>query len=95
VPRAECFGIAIGPAAQIRPGSGTRVVGADLVGGAADVVVQLEVGMGHEGFLVDVMKERAGLETGVHVRIEMLVPARYVPGQGRFLPDGVRRRSCP
>jgi hypothetical protein len=51
--------------------------------------------MGHEGFLVDVMKERAGLETGVHVRIEMLVPARYVPGQGRFLPDGVRRRSCP
>ncbi|MEV7242806.1 hypothetical protein AB0N92_16365 [Streptomyces sp. NPDC093248] len=45
VPGPEGGGIAIGPAVQVASGGGAGVVGVDLVGGAADVVVKLEVGV--------------------------------------------------
>lgn len=45
VARAEVFGIACGPAVQVVPCGGPGMVGVDLFGGAADVVIQLEVGV--------------------------------------------------
>lgn len=66
VPGAEGGSVATGPAAQVAPGGGSGVVGADLVGGAADVVVQLEVGIvqGYSTFRVSFWRVRSAVVLG-------------------------------
>lgn len=56
VPGVEGFRVALGPSVQVVCGGRPGLVGADLLGGAADVVVQLEIGM-----LQEELRSRWGL----------------------------------